>query len=171
VFWAHLLPAFREELPEDLLFDGGYYPMALVRGLLAEPESRWWNDAGPQVQRLVMIFSCERWRRVCVAGVTLWRGIERWFWGKLHTATLEATPLTRTAAPLFLQAQGIHIVSDEEIAQETIKLGTFVQHRKVARLGQINPSHLFGATKMAVGKGQHDVVPITVYQQHRLINP
>lgn len=88
-FWRHLLAAtFHDDLPEPLWPDGDSTWFEVVRHLVAEPESAWWDDRNTQeVENRDDVF-----RRAFSAAVD---ELERllgwdpasWTWGDLHTLT------------------------------------------------------------------------------------
>jgi penicillin amidase len=90
VFWARLLPALWDELPEDLLFEGGSYPMVLVRDLLAQPDNHWWDNTRTSTVETrddILLQALQE----AYAWLSENHGddMAQWAWGKLHTATFE----------------------------------------------------------------------------------
>jgi penicillin amidase len=89
-FWAHLLPAVWDEVPEELQLKGGGHAMVLMRDLLAKPEDLWWDEVrtGAVEKRddvLLEVFQ-ESYDWLTER---LGDDMEGWAWGELHTATFE----------------------------------------------------------------------------------
>lgn len=89
-FWTHLLPALWDELPEDLQFKGGSYPMVLVRDLLARPEDVWWDDGRTaDVETRDDILGRALAEGVAWLEEQLGDDMDDWRWGDIHYATFE----------------------------------------------------------------------------------
>jgi penicillin amidase len=90
IVWCHLLPELFEEASEDLRPGGSSWTMVLVRDLLTQPENHWWDDARTATveERDDILL------RVLQQGYA-WlekrhgKNMDKWAWGKLHTATFE----------------------------------------------------------------------------------
>jgi penicillin amidase len=90
VFWAQLLPALWDELPEDLRYEGGSHPMVLVRDLLAQPDNHWWDNAHTSTVETrddILLQALQE----AYAWLSERHGddMAQWAWGDLHTATFE----------------------------------------------------------------------------------
>ncbi|WP_375423427.1 penicillin acylase family protein [uncultured Friedmanniella sp.] len=95
VFHNIMKLTFRDELPEDLWPSGGDRWYAVVQALMAQPDSRWWDDTStPGV--------VERWDDVLLAAMTgarkeitslMSRDTDGWQWGRLHQVRLESPTL------------------------------------------------------------------------------
>ncbi|MEW2384669.1 penicillin acylase family protein [Micromonospora sp. NPDC047707] len=87
--WRHLLAATFDELPEDNRPDGDDRWYEVVRGLLAQPESPWWDRRDtPQVERRDDIL-----RSAAGEAATELRRDQGdrpadWRWGRMHTLTV-----------------------------------------------------------------------------------
>jgi penicillin amidase len=89
-FWTHLLPALWDELPEDLQFKGGSYPMVLVRDLLTQPDDPWWDDGRTaEVETRDDILQRALAEGVAWLGEQLGDDVDDWRWGEIHFATFE----------------------------------------------------------------------------------
>jgi penicillin amidase len=88
--WTHLVGAIFDELPDDLRPDGDSWTMVLVKDLLAQPESHWWDDrstAAVETQSDILLRALKdgyAWLEERYG-----KDMDAWAWGKLHTATFE----------------------------------------------------------------------------------
>lgn len=100
-FWWNLLTnTFADDLPEDYWPGGGTRWYEVMRRLVQQPESRWWDDqsTADKVERRDDIFAksfaqavkCE----ICVK--KFGRDIAQWKWGELHTATFRNQTLGKS---------------------------------------------------------------------------
>jgi penicillin amidase len=102
VIWARLLSTLFEELPEDPRFKGGGAPMVLVRDLLTQPQSPWWDDkstATVETRADILLRALQEgyaWLDQHHGGV-----IDKWTWGQLHTATFENQSLGQSGIGLI----------------------------------------------------------------------
>ena len=104
VFWKHLLSStFHDDLPESHWPGGGGVWMEIVRKLVDDPTSPWWDDrATKEVETRDDIF-----RRAFTDAVEEIQKLEgkepaNWAWGDLHTITFEhgvmsSLPIIKTA--------------------------------------------------------------------------
>lgn len=88
VFWRNLLMrAFADQLPEDYAPGGGSYWFAVVRGLVAAPESGWWDDVRtPEREDRDRIFTLALQDAAAEIEDLLGRDQRSWRWGSLHGA-------------------------------------------------------------------------------------
>ncbi len=103
VFWKHLLAAaFRDDFPEDYWPGGGSRWFEVVRLLLDDPESIWWDDqTTPEVEDRDQIFARAFAEATMELKGRLGGDPDRWRWGDLHTLTLENQTLGQSGiAPL-----------------------------------------------------------------------
>jgi penicillin amidase len=103
VFWKQLLAhTFHDDLPEDFWPGGGSRWFEVMRGLMPQPDSAWWDDKNtPSVENRDQIF--ERAFTDAVAELESEQGNnpERWSWGDLHTVTFENQSLGQSGiAPI-----------------------------------------------------------------------
>jgi penicillin amidase len=87
--WSHLLRRTFDELPPDRMPDGGDRWWEVVRPLLAEPRSPWWDVAGtPAVEDLSATVALAL--ADAVAELTAAQGADPngWRWGRMHTLEL-----------------------------------------------------------------------------------
>jgi penicillin G amidase len=102
-FWKHLLlRTFADDLPEDLLPDGGSRWYMVMRGLVDQPDSPWWDDQATEpveqrddIARLALADA--------VTDLTKRQGSSpaRWAWGDLHTITFKNQTLGKSGvAPI-----------------------------------------------------------------------
>ena len=89
VFWRHLLAeTFHDELPEDLWPVGGNRFVEVMRRLVTEPGSLWWdNQNTPQTESMEDIFRLALGGAVAEIQELQGGNPERWSWGKLHGST------------------------------------------------------------------------------------
>ncbi len=88
--WAHLVPALFDELSEDLREElgGGSGTMVLVHGFLTQPQSHWWDDASTAtVETRDDILMRALQEGYAWLEKRQGRDMDKWAWGKLHTAT------------------------------------------------------------------------------------
>jgi penicillin amidase len=88
IFWRNLLDCMFAELPEGTRPSGGDRWIAVVDGLLDEPDSAWWHDVGTGVSGRDAVLAealDEAWTE---ANTRLGGDPSRWQWGRLHTLTL-----------------------------------------------------------------------------------
>ncbi len=104
-FWKHLLAAtFDDELPKDLRPGGGSRWFEVVRRLVQEPTSPWWDDQStPEREDRDAIL-----RRALTAAVaelekTQGGDPQQWRWGRLHTSTFRNQTLGRSGV-FFIEA-------------------------------------------------------------------
>ena len=87
VFWRHLLAeTFHDELPEDLRPEGGGRFFEVVRKLVQEPESAWWdNQDTPQIETMEDIFAKAFSKAAAEIQELQGENPNNWNWGELHT--------------------------------------------------------------------------------------
>jgi penicillin amidase len=95
VFWKNLLAAtFHDDLPEDLWPGGGDRYFEVMRRLVQEPASPWWDDQStPENEGMEDIF-----RRAFASAVAEIQELQggnasRWNWGELHTTSFRNATL------------------------------------------------------------------------------
>ncbi len=88
-FWKHLLAeTFHDDLPADFRPGGGNRWNEIVRRLLSDPHSKWWdNCVTPEVESRDQIFEKAFVGAVKELEQTLGRDTAKWQWGSLHTTT------------------------------------------------------------------------------------
>jgi len=114
VFWRNLLSRTFDELPEDRQADGGDRWWTVVQGLLDEPRSPWWDDAGtPAVETRDQTLSLALTDAVAELSSLQGSDSSEWRWGDLHTIELvNATFGTSGVAPIeWLFNRGPHPAS------------------------------------------------------------
>jgi penicillin amidase len=89
VFWKHLLAqTFQDDLTEDTWPEGGPRWYEVMRKLVEQPDSPWWdNQATPEVEKRDQIFTESFIAAVDEMEATQGKDPARWNWGDLHTAT------------------------------------------------------------------------------------
>jgi penicillin amidase len=101
--WRHLLErTFRDELPGAATIDGGDRWMEVVRGLVADPASVWWDDADTaeregrddMLRAALVDAHAELSER-------LGDDPARWRWGQLHTLSLRHMTLGSSGIPVM----------------------------------------------------------------------
>jgi penicillin G amidase len=102
VFWKHLLrKTFDDDLPEDIRASGSSLWFEVVRRLVDQPDSDWWDDKGTSVhERRDDIFLAS-----FVAAIDELEGLQgkdpaRWNWGDLHTVSFRVGGLGESGNPL-----------------------------------------------------------------------
>jgi penicillin amidase len=102
VFWKNLLrKTFDDNLPEDIGASGSSWWFEVVRQLVPQPESVWWDDEGttPLERRDDIFLSAFS------AAVDELEGLQgkdpaRWNWGDLHTVNFKVGGLGESGNPL-----------------------------------------------------------------------
>lgn len=88
-FWRKLLARTFDELPADRKPAGGERWWEVVRLLIAEPGSRWWdNTSTPQTERMQDIFWQALDDALAELEERLGSDMAKWRWGDLHTLEL-----------------------------------------------------------------------------------
>jgi len=158
VFWKHLLKAtFGDDLPEDLQPWGGDLWFEVMRPLVEQPDSPWWdNQTTPEVEARDQIV-----RQAFAAAVdeleeTLGKKPERWAWGDLHTTTFRNQSLGDCGIGLieaifnrgpFRTSGGASIVNATGWdASESYAVGWLPSMRMVVDLGDLSNSLLMHTT-------------------------
>ncbi len=103
VFWRAVLGrTFHDNLPQDYWPDGGARWVEVMRKLVQEPDSAWWDDQATASKEtrddiLGLAFS----DAVAELQKTLGSNSDRWVWGKLHTVTFHNQSLGKSGvAPI-----------------------------------------------------------------------
>ncbi len=91
VVWRKLLSAtFHDELPEEVWPSGGERWYLVVRGLLRQPRSPWWDDVTTENRREtrddILRLAMVRARQQLTSRIA--RDVDRWSWGALHELEL-----------------------------------------------------------------------------------
>jgi penicillin amidase len=91
VFWKHLLSAtFDDDLPEFAWPSGNGRWMEVVRNLVKEPTSPWWDDSTtPEVEDRDQIFRLAFESAVGELRKLQGKDSAGWSWGEIHTITFE----------------------------------------------------------------------------------
>lgn len=102
-FWRHLLAeTFHDDLPEELWPGGGSQYGEVLRRLVQQPNSPWWDRQDtPETEDMTQIF--QRAFRLAVDEMEQLQGKDpkRWNWGELHTATFRNATLGQSGvAPI-----------------------------------------------------------------------
>ncbi len=100
-FWRQLLAlAFHDQLPEDFLPRGGSRWFEIVRALLEEPDSPWWDNVDtPQRETRDDILRQAFAQAVEELERTLGRDPTRWSWGALHELRFTHLPFGKSGIP------------------------------------------------------------------------
>ena len=101
VFWKNLLAqTFQDDLPEDYWPGGGSRWFEVMRSLVNEPDSPWWDNRGtPEVEYRDQIFQQAFSAAVTELEEKLGKNPERWAWGDLHTVTFRNASLGESGIP------------------------------------------------------------------------
>jgi penicillin G amidase len=102
VFWRNLLvKTFNDDLPEDFQPGGNSLWFEIVRRLVQQPESSWWDDKEtPEVEGRDDIFLASFAEAVDELEQLQGKDPERWNWGDLHTVTFKVGGLGESGNPL-----------------------------------------------------------------------
>jgi penicillin amidase len=103
VFWKNLLAVtFHDDLLEDFWPDGSARWFEVMRNLVAQPQSPWWDDkATPEVEDRDLMF-----QRAFASAVSELEGLQGnnpsdWAWGDLHTVTFRNQSLGESGVSLI----------------------------------------------------------------------
>ena len=102
VFWKNLLQkTFDDDLPEDFRAGGNSLWFEIVRQLVQQPDSGWWDDK----ETLAVETRDDMFRAAFLAAVDELEQLqgnnpERWNWGDLHTVTFRVGGLGESGNPL-----------------------------------------------------------------------
>ncbi len=100
--WARLVQNIWEEVPEDLRPGAGSWTMVLVRDLLAQPDSPWWDDTRtPDLETRDDILLRALQEGYAWLEKRYGKDMEKWRWGKLHTSTFENQSLGQSGIGLI----------------------------------------------------------------------
>ncbi len=88
-FWKQLLAAtFHDDLPEEQWPQGGSGWFEIVRRLVKDPQSLWWDDRNTaQIETRDQLFEQAFQAAVVEMEASLGREVGGWSWGDLHTIT------------------------------------------------------------------------------------
>ncbi len=101
-FFYHLLArSFRDDLPEDYWFGGGSRPTLVIRNLMDQPDSFWWDDKTTadtvedfnDIMRLAFADAVEELED------RFGKDTGTWNWGNMHALTLENSTLGGSGVP------------------------------------------------------------------------
>jgi penicillin amidase len=102
-FWRHLLAlTFQDDLPERYWPIGGERWFEVMRQLVDQPSSPWWDDReSSSVETRDLVFSQALSDAVGELEAVLGKNPQRWAWGDLHTVTFRNPSLGQSGvAPL-----------------------------------------------------------------------
>jgi penicillin amidase len=160
-FWRHLLAnTFHDDLPEDHYPNGGSRWIEVVRQLVEQPDSPWWDDRTipEQVEGRDDIFTRSFTDAVDELKTTLGGDPLKWTWGDLHTLTLRNATLGESGVGLieaifnrgpFRTAGGESIVNAtgwEPIAENPYEVNWLPSMRMLVDLGNLGNSLLIHTT-------------------------
>ncbi|WP_460848910.1 penicillin acylase family protein [Phytohabitans suffuscus] len=96
----HLLRRTFDELPEDRQLNGSDASWEVLRPLLGDPHSKWWDDkATPRTEVMDDMLSTAMSDAVRELTDRLDGDPAKWRWGKLHTLALVNNPLGQSGIP------------------------------------------------------------------------
>jgi penicillin amidase len=97
-FWKYLLAdTFHDRLPKEYLPSGGDRWYAVMKNLVQQPNSTWWdNRHTPQVEDRDRIFRQALSQSVAELEQTQGRDPQKWRWGNLHTVTFRNATLGKS---------------------------------------------------------------------------
>ena len=102
-FWKHLLrETFQDDLPKEYWPEGGDRWFEVVRRLVQQPHSPWWdNSSTAAIETRDQIFQQALTKAIGELETKLGKNPANWQWGNLHTATFRNASLGRSGvAPL-----------------------------------------------------------------------
>ncbi|MGW8249031.1 MAG: penicillin acylase family protein [Anaerolineales bacterium] len=152
VFWKHLLSyTFHDELPEDLWPGGGGRWFEVMRNLVPQPDSAWWDDQNTsEVENRDQIFARAFASAVAELESEQGKNSQRWTWGDLHTVTFENQSLGQSGiAPIdalfnrgpFRTSGGSEIVNATSWnAAESYQVESIPSERMIVDLSDLSKS-------------------------------
>jgi penicillin amidase len=98
VFWKHLLAeTFDDQLPQDYWPSGGSQWFEVMRHLVAQPDSAWWDNVTTSaVEKRDQIFTQALTEAVAELENAQGKDPGRWKWGDLHTLTFQNQSLGKS---------------------------------------------------------------------------
>lgn len=102
VFWSHLLQdTFADDLPKEYAPEGGDRWFEVMRNLINQKESFWWDDqtTTSKTETRDDIFKKAFTEAVSELEKKQGRNPSQWKWGKLHTATFRNSSLGESGIP------------------------------------------------------------------------
>ena len=102
VFWKNLLQrTFDDDLPEEVRASGSSLWFEVVRGLVDQPDSDWWDDKGsPAIEQRDDIFLHSFAAAIAELEGLQGQDPDRWNWGDLHTVSFRVGGLGESGNPL-----------------------------------------------------------------------
>jgi penicillin amidase len=102
-FWKQLLAVtFRDDLPERFWPGGGGHWFEVVRNLVEEPDSHWWDDKNtPEIETRDDMFYIALVAAVDDLEGILGEDMGKWKWGDMHTVTFQNQSLGTVGNPLM----------------------------------------------------------------------
>jgi len=104
VFWKRLLAStFQDDLPEDYWPEGSSRWFEVMRSLVLQPESPWWDDkyTSDRVEKRDDIFASAFAEAVAEIEKLQGKDPAKWNWGDLHTATFNNQTLGKSGIALI----------------------------------------------------------------------
>jgi penicillin amidase len=153
VFWKNLLRnTFDDDLPEEMRASGSSLWFEVVRQLVDQPDSDWWDDEGtPATEQRNDIFLTS-----FAAAVDELEGLQgkdpaRWNWGDLHTVSFRVGGLGESGNPLvemlfnrgpFRTSGGASIVNATgwDASEDGYQVVSLPSQRMIADLGDLSRS-------------------------------
>jgi penicillin G amidase len=154
VFWSNLLKrTFDDDLPEDYRPGGGDRWFEVVRDIVNDPQSAWWDDKSTvdAIETRDEIFAETFRDAVAELSKEYGNNTAKWpTWGELHTATFRNQSLGESGVPFieslfnrgpFQSAGGASIVNATGWdTTESYELTSLPSMRMIADLGDLNNS-------------------------------
>ncbi len=152
VFWKNLLAlTFQDELPEEYWPDGGGRWFEVMRNLVKEPDSAWWDDQETtSVEGRDQIFAQAFAAAVTELETLQGKNPEKWKWGDLHEVDFRNPSLGKSGvAPIealfnrgpFRTSGGSEIVNATGWdATQSYQVVSLPSERMIVDLGNLNNS-------------------------------
>lgn len=183
-FWWNLLEdTFGDELPKDQLPTGGSRWYIVMRNLVQQPESPWWDDktTPDQVEtRDDIIAKAFESAVKCEACIKQFgKDISQWKWGELHSATFRNQTLGKAGISLiedlfnrgpFTTGGGESIVNATGwTVGKTFEVDWLPSEREIVDLSNLNASlaaHTTGQSGHAYHPHYDDMIPLWASVQY-----
>ncbi|MCA1900304.1 MAG: penicillin acylase family protein [Chloroflexi bacterium] len=182
-WWDLLMDTFGDELPDEYLPAGGSRWYAVMRNLVNQPDSPWWDDKDSEavVETRDDVFArafaeaaqCKR----CIE--KFGKDVAKWKWGELHTATFRNQTLGNAGIGLiedlfnrgpYVTGGGKSIVNATGwVAGESFEINWLPSEREIVDLSNFDRSlalHTTGQSGHAFHPHYDDMIPLWARVQY-----
>lgn len=176
-WWELLMHTFSDDLPADYLPAGGSRWYAVMRNLIQQPDSSWWDDksTGDKIETRDDMFAKAFAKAIkCKECIDKFgNDISKWKWGELHTAVFRNATLGKSGISLiedlfnrgsFVTGGGKSIVNATGwTVGESFEVDWLPSEREIVDLSDLNNSlaiHTTGQSGHAYHEHYDDMAPL-----------